>query len=360
MTKPTSLVSQSYAAVDASATLDEVKAQMQTVGTDVGGLVGQLQGRVEVSYATGSVSGQQRVGGLVGQFVTGAVEASYSTGRVQGNDRQGGLVGNAIPGRSAGTVTNSYWDTRTSGQTSSAGGTGKTTIELMTPTAYGSGSDIYANWNLDLDGDTNSDDDPWDFGTASEYPALKADWDGNSATAATAAEFGSQARTAPIFADGTSTTVAVVESAPANQDIPGSPAARGPAAGDTLTYALSGTDAGHFDIDAGSGQLKTRGALERAVKTSYSVVVTATYGSGASDSITVTINVAVDYDTDSDGLIEVSSPWTSLTPSSGTWTGTAAPPTPAMPAPSWTWRWAWAAPTPTWTPTRPTAWAMSS
>ena len=307
VTKPTSLVSQSYAAVDASATLDEVKAQMQTVGTDIGGLVGQLQGRVEVSYATGSVSGQQRVGGLVGQFVTGAVEASYSTGRVQGNDRQGGLVGNAIPGGSAGTVTNSYWDTRTSGQTSSAGGTGKTTIELMTPTAYGSGSDIYANWNLDLDGDTNSDDDPWDFGTASEYPALKADWDGNSATAATAAEFGSQARTAPIFADGTSTTVAVVESAPANQDIPGSPAARGPAAGDTLTYALSGTDAGHFDIDTSSGQLKTRGALERAVKTSYSVVVTATYGSGASDSITVTINVAVDYDTDSDGLIEVSS-----------------------------------------------------
>ncbi len=307
VTKPTSLVSQSYAAVDASATLDEVKAQVQTVGTYVGGLVGQLQGRVEVSYATGSVSGQQGVGGLVGWFVTGAVEASYSTGRVQGNDRQGGLVGNAIPGRSAGTVTNSYWDTRTSGQTSSAGGTGKTTIELMTPTAYGSGSDIYANWNLDLDGDTNSDDDPWDFGTASEYPALKADWDGNSATAATAAEFGSQARTAPIFADGTSTTVAVVESAPANQDIPGSPAARGPAAGDTLTYALSGTDAGHFDIDAGSGQLKTRGALERAVKTSYSVVVTATYGSGASDSITVTINVAVDYDTDSDGLIEVSS-----------------------------------------------------
>ncbi len=307
VTKPTSLVSQSYAAVDASATLDEVKAQMQTVGTDVGGLVGQLQGRVEVSYATGSVSGQQRVGGLVGQFITGAVEASYSTGRVQGNDRQGGLVGNASHGRSAGTVTNSYWDTRTSGQTSSAGGTGKTTIELMTPTAYGSGSDIYANWNLDLDGDTNSDDDPWDFGTASEYPALKADWDGNSATAATAAEFGSQARTAPIFADGTSATVAVVESAPANQDIPGSPAARGPAAGDTLTYALSGTDAGHFDIDAGSGQLKTRGALERAVKTSYSVVVTATYGSGASDSITVTINVAVDYDTDSDGLIEVSS-----------------------------------------------------
>ncbi len=304
VTKPTSLVSQSYAAVDASATLDEVKAQVQTVGTYVGGLVGQLQGRVEVSYATGSVSGQQGVGGLVGWFVTGAVEASYSTGRVQGNDRQGGLVGNATTSMSAGTVTNSYWDTRTSGQTSSAGGTGKTTIELMTPTAYGSGSDIYANWNLDLDGDTNSDDDPWDFGTASEYPALKADWDGNSATAA---EFGSQARTAPIFADGTSTTVAVVESAPANQDIPGSPAARGPAAGDTLTYALSGTDAGHFDIDAGSGQLKTRGALERAVKTSYSVVVTATYGSGASDSITVTINVAVDYDTDSDGLIEVSS-----------------------------------------------------
>ena len=60
--------------------------------------------------------------------------------------------------------------------TTSAGGTGKTTEELQTPTAYTDSdpdtADIYANWNLDLDGD-GSPDDPWEFGADSQYPALK-------------------------------------------------------------------------------------------------------------------------------------------------------------------------------------------
>ncbi len=60
------------------------------------------------------------------------------------------------------------WDTETSGQSTSAGGVGKTTSELQSPTGY---SGIYANWNVDLDGD-GTGDDPWDFGTSSEYPVI--------------------------------------------------------------------------------------------------------------------------------------------------------------------------------------------
>ena len=48
-------------------------------------------------------------------------------------------------------------------------GAGKTTGELQTPTGY---SSIYANWNVNVDGVTGNDD-PWDFGTSSQYPILK-------------------------------------------------------------------------------------------------------------------------------------------------------------------------------------------
>ena len=60
---------------------------------------------------------------------------------------------------------------------------------------------------------------------------------------------------------------------------------------DTLTYALSGTDAASFDIDEMTGQLMTKDALDSETKASYMVVVTATDGSGANDTQMVTITV---------------------------------------------------------------------
>ena len=78
----------------------------------------------------------------------------------------GGLVGT---NEGSGTVTASYWDTTASGRSSSPAGTGKTTTELQTPTGY---TGIYANWNVNVDGVTGNDD-PWAFGTASQYPILK-------------------------------------------------------------------------------------------------------------------------------------------------------------------------------------------
>ena len=62
--------------------------------------------------------------------------------------------------------------------TASEHGVGKTTSELQTPTSYGDSGSIYADWNVDLDGDpatgdADGNDDPWDFGTASQYPVLK-------------------------------------------------------------------------------------------------------------------------------------------------------------------------------------------
>ena len=124
---------------------------------NVGGLVGEnISGRITNSYATGSIDGQRNVGGLVGQNSSGRITNSYATGHVDGNKDIGGLVGNNYYG----SVADSYWDTEVSGILISAGGTGKTTAELQSPTAA---TGIYAEWSTDN----------WYFGTASQYPVLK-------------------------------------------------------------------------------------------------------------------------------------------------------------------------------------------
>ena len=108
----------------------------------------------------------------MGRNNNGTITASYSTGTVAFSNpskRRGGLVGS---NEGSGAATDSYWDTTTSGKSTSAAGTGKTTSELQTPTAYGTGSSIYANWNVNVDG-APGDDDPWDFGTSTQYPILK-------------------------------------------------------------------------------------------------------------------------------------------------------------------------------------------
>ena len=94
----------------------------------VSGLVGinGWDGTVRNSYSTGSVAGSYYVGGLVGVNF-GTVSNSYSSGNVTGDEYVGGLVGVNW----GGTVSNSFWDTKTSGQATSAGGTGKTTAEMQ-------------------------------------------------------------------------------------------------------------------------------------------------------------------------------------------------------------------------------------
>ncbi len=97
-----------------------------------GGLVGWNTGSVTNSYATGDVNSSLIVGGLVADN-QGPVTNSYATGSVNGIFRTGGLVGWNWNG---GTVTNSYWDTQTSGRGASDGGTGKTTIQMKQEATY--------------------------------------------------------------------------------------------------------------------------------------------------------------------------------------------------------------------------------
>ena len=166
-------------------------AAVEVTGQDnVGGLIGENNATLTASYATGRVAGQRYVGGLVG-LNGGTITASYATGPVTGESNVGGLVGrNTRSFSSTGTVTASYWDTSTSGQTT---GSGRTTAQLQAPTSY---SGIYQRWNVDLDGDGVSDN-PWDFGTADQYPALKTNFDGQGP--ASWQEFGRQLRKGPTL-----------------------------------------------------------------------------------------------------------------------------------------------------------------
>ena len=97
-----------------------------------GGLVGYNEGIIMSSYSTAEVKGNECVGGLVGQIYFGSIASSYSAGKVGGTSAVGGLVGDNWNGN----ITSSFWDIETSGQTISAGGEGKTTVEMQDPNTF--------------------------------------------------------------------------------------------------------------------------------------------------------------------------------------------------------------------------------
>ena len=195
-------------------TLDSVYATGSVKGGDsnVGGLVGQNDGTITNSYARGSVEGHKKVGGLVGYqqagtisnaYATGGVNGSsnvvgglvgdnrgvlnnvYATGSVDGKSYVGGLVGwngkggmigsayatgsvaasirdsGGLVGLNDGKVlANTYWNTETTGQSDSAGGTGLTTAQMFEASRL-AGFDFDAVW-----GNSDNQTTPWLRGLA--------------------------------------------------------------------------------------------------------------------------------------------------------------------------------------------------
>jgi hypothetical protein len=129
-----------FVIVDAGERIENIGVVNATVtGYEfVGGLVGGNEGIMSNSYSTGSVTGDLSIGGLVGEN-RGTVSDSHSTGSVTGYSNVGGLVG----WNEDGTVSNSFWDTETSGQATSAGGTGKNTTEMKSIVTFSG-----AGWNI--------------------------------------------------------------------------------------------------------------------------------------------------------------------------------------------------------------------
>ncbi len=105
-------------------------ADVTASGSIIGGLVGENRQNQLIldSYATGTVTGGSTVGGLVGLNSNNArITNCYSVGVVSGTADVGGLIGsNAVNGQ----ILSSYWDTQTSNTLVSSGGTGKTTSQM--------------------------------------------------------------------------------------------------------------------------------------------------------------------------------------------------------------------------------------
>ncbi|OIO43384.1 hypothetical protein AUJ63_00650 [Candidatus Pacearchaeota archaeon CG1_02_35_32] len=131
-------------------------------GGDVtGGLVGltHIAGNPQVidSYSNGSVtSSVNRAGGLIGDISNATVTNSYSSGFVSSPHWAGGLIG----GVGGGLITSSYWDKESGGQTTSAGGVGKTTAQMKQQSTF-------QNWDFA---------NVWNIVNEETYPWLK--WEG--------------------------------------------------------------------------------------------------------------------------------------------------------------------------------------
>jgi filamentous hemagglutinin family protein len=99
-------------------------------GEVVGGLIGYLaSAEVSSAYSTGSVSGGFAVGGLIGFSNSSTLNQTYATGHV--HDAAGGWAGGLVGDTSGAMTANfSWWATDTTGQQSSAGGTGVTFAQL--------------------------------------------------------------------------------------------------------------------------------------------------------------------------------------------------------------------------------------
>jgi hypothetical protein len=131
------LVGRNYGTVSNSYSMSVVAGWDDT--SSVGGLIGHNSeaGTVSNCYSTGNVIGEYYAGGLVASN-RGTITTCYSMSSVTGIKYVGGLVG-----YSWGTVTDSFWDTETSGQSTSAGGTGKTTAEMKNIATFSG-----AGWNI--------------------------------------------------------------------------------------------------------------------------------------------------------------------------------------------------------------------
>jgi hypothetical protein len=93
--------------------------------------------------------------------LTVSITTSYSTGSVSGNEYVGGLVGD-----NSGVITDSFWDTQTSKQLTSAGGTGKTTAQMQT-----AGTFLEVGWDF-MNETANGTEDIWWILEGQDYPRL--------------------------------------------------------------------------------------------------------------------------------------------------------------------------------------------
>ncbi len=108
------------------------------------GFAGSNAGTLSNCYSTGNSTGTNYVSSFVGRNVSGSISMCFATGYVTTpGSNSGGLVA-----YNAGTVSDSFWNTETTGQsTSQGGGMGKTTVQMQTQSTY-SGWNFSSVWTI--------------------------------------------------------------------------------------------------------------------------------------------------------------------------------------------------------------------
>ena len=96
----------------------------------------------------------------------------------------------------------------------------------------------------------------------------------------------------PTFDDRNVAVRDVEENTPANTPFD-KPVAATDLNGDTLTYTLGGTDAASFTIDAATGQLRTRAALDHETQSRYGVIVSVSDGKDADSNPDAAIDATI-------------------------------------------------------------------
>ena len=121
-----------------------------TTGSYAGGYAGNIfQSTIDDAYAVGSASSTSYTGGFAGQINSSYdIERVYSSGLVVGGDPSttGGLIGSTD---SSGTLANAFWDTQSSNQETSNGGTDDDTTTMKTQGTFtDAGWDFDSTWEI--------------------------------------------------------------------------------------------------------------------------------------------------------------------------------------------------------------------
>ncbi len=135
-------------------------------GTYVGGIAGMsYTSTIENVYSLCSIEGTGNFfGGLIGHpMMDIKIQYCYAAGSVYKSTTSGGLFAQSYSGAS-----DCFWDTQTSSQTTSAGGTGKTTAEMKILSTF-----TDSTWDF-VGETTNGSDDYWGINSEenSGYPFL--------------------------------------------------------------------------------------------------------------------------------------------------------------------------------------------
>ncbi len=135
-------VSNSYATGDVAGASG--KGAPSGAGGQIGGLIGESAALIIQTYATGTVSGLDQVGGLIGKNddERGEVRVSYATGAVEGDAQKGAQIGGLV-GYNGGLIADTYATGAVSGASGKGGLVGTNAQSASINTSYATGSGGY-------------------------------------------------------------------------------------------------------------------------------------------------------------------------------------------------------------------------